>query len=89
MALGISKAKKRRRGLDGIDTIDKACRFYFDTHSLEEAMFDFLHIPRLLVVNGDEDAMMKSGWKERGKDCFLGDKSAKVGSRIARDCNEK
>ena len=89
MALGITKAKKRRRGFNEIDTIDKACRFYFDTHSLEEAIFNFLNIPRLLVVNCDEDTMMKSGWKERGKDCFLGDKSAKVGSRIARDCNEK
>lgn len=44
-------------------------------------------IPRFVALNGDEKTVTKSGWKylryKPGKDHELGDRSVRLGSRIA------
>ncbi|KAL7533401.1 hypothetical protein ACHAXR_005203 [Thalassiosira sp. AJA248-18] len=75
-------AKTHKYDLDEFKTIEKACRHFFDASTLEEAIFDCVGIPRILILNGDEKNMWNSGWKYKGR-CFLGDQSVRVGKRIA------
>ena len=76
-------AKKPRRELDGFLTIEEACRHYFDAKTLDEAIYDMIGIPRLLILNGDvmRDA---SGWTYCSlNEAVLGDKTVQLGSRFA------
>ena len=51
---------------------------------LEEAIWDVVGIPRLLILNGDMSTMQKSGWAYcRGNDLVLGDEAVKMGRRVA------
>lgn len=76
-------SKRRRCDLDSFLTVEDACRHYFDAQSLEEAFWDHVGVPRITILNGDNKlAMKKTGWKNcKNKD--LGDKSVKLGSRVA------
>jgi len=77
-------SKRRRCDLDSFLTVEDACRHYFDAQSLEEAFWDHVGVPRITILNGDNDklTMKKTGWKNcKNKD--LGDKSVKLGSRVA------
>ena len=76
-------AKKPRRELDGFLTIEEACRHYFDAKTLDEAIYDMIGIPRLLILNGDvmRDA---SVWTYCSlNEAVLGDKTVQLGSRFA------
>jgi len=74
--------KRHRCGLDEFSTVYEACRHYYDTSSLEVAIWDLVGIPRLIVLNGNRETMQKSGWEYcRGSECVLGDKS------VEKDCS--
>lgn len=47
-----------------------------------EAILDCIGIPRLLILKGDKKRRWSSGWKYKSRS-FLGDKSVRMGSRIA------
>lgn len=68
--------------LEAFGTVEDACRHFFDTSNLEDAMLDCCRVPRLEILNGVESKMWASGWKYRGID-ILGDKSVQKGSLIA------
>lgn len=72
----------KKPDLHDFDTVEEACKQLFDTSTLAEAILDCVGIPRLVVLNGDEKTMWKSGWKYIGE-CPLGDRSVQMGSRIA------
>jgi len=74
--------KRRRCDLDSFLTAEDACRHYFDTKSLEEAVWDHVGVPRIIILNGNMEIMQKAGWKYY-KGGIRGDKSVKLGSRIA------
>jgi len=78
-----SIAKRRRCELDDFLTITEACRHFFDTLTIEEAIWDLVGIPRLIVLNGNEDKLKKAGWKYCKVKSVLGDKTAQLGSRVA------
>ena len=76
-------AKRPKYELDRFVTAEEACRFFFDTATIEEAIWDLVGIPRLLILNSDRWTMEVSPWKIcNGRDA-LGDKSVKMGSRVA------
>mmetsp|Transcript_23191 Transcript_23191/g.50203 ORF Transcript_23191/g.50203 Transcript_23191/m.50203 type:complete len:800 (-) Transcript_23191:1350-3749(-) len=77
------KSKRRRCEMDGFLTVEEACRHYFHSASLEEAIFDLVGVPRLIVLNGDLEKMQKAGWKCCKVKSVLGDKSVQLGSRVA------
>ena len=79
---GYSAKKRQRCDLDGFLTLEEACQHFFDTLTFEEAIWDLVGIPRLVVLNGDEEKMLQFGWK-RCFDAVLGEKSVQLGSRVA------
>eukprot|EP00571_Detonula_confervacea_P002555 CAMPEP_0172319624 /NCGR_PEP_ID=MMETSP1058-20130122/38156_1 /TAXON_ID=83371 /ORGANISM="Detonula confervacea, Strain CCMP 353" /LENGTH=675 /DNA_ID=CAMNT_0013034707 /DNA_START=540 /DNA_END=2567 /DNA_ORIENTATION=- len=78
-----SIAKRRRCELDNFLTVEEACRHFFDTSTIEEAIWDWVGIPRLIVLNGDEKKMNKSGWKHCKVKSVLGDETVQLGNRVA------
>ena len=78
-----SITKRRRCELDNFLTITEVCRHFFDTLTIEEAIWDLVGIPRLIVFNGNEDKMKKAGWKYCKVKSVLGDKTVQLGSRVA------
>jgi len=81
---GGSIFKRRRYELDEFLTVEEACRHFFDAGSLEEAIWDLVGIPRVVILNGNKEKMQGSGsWKYCGVKSVLGDKSVQLGSRVA------
>ena len=68
--------------LHDFDTVGEACKHFFHTSTLAEAILDCVGIPRLVILNGDEKTMWQSGWTYKAK-CSLGDESVQMGSRVA------
>ena len=76
-----SITKKRRCELDGFLTLEEACRHYFDCKSLEEAIWDLVGIPRVVVLDhcehlyrrrssvgkSHEGKLKQAGWKYCGQ----------------------
>ncbi|KAL9179444.1 hypothetical protein ACHAXT_008734 [Thalassiosira profunda] len=54
-----------------------------DTIQELQKTFDGVGIPRLLILNGSEKNMWKSGWKWVGDNPSLGDEAVQIGSRVA------
>ena len=77
-----SSPKRRRCELDHFTTMEEACRYYFDTRSLEEAIWDHVGVPRIVVLNGNIEKMQEAGWTCKDTSS-LGDETAKLGSRVA------
>ena len=44
---------------------------------------DVVGIPRLIVLNGNEERMVAAGWKYCNSKSLLGDNSVQLGSRVA------
>lgn len=80
-------AKGECYSLDDFDTIEEACRHFFDASNLEDAMLDCCRVPRLEILNGAESKMWASDWKYKGVG-VLGDKSVQRGSLIALAVDE-
>ena len=92
-----SITKKRRCELDGFLTLEEACRHYFDCKTLEEAIWDLVGIPRVVVLDhcehlyrrrslvgkSHEGKLKQAGWKYCGLKAVLGDKSVQLGRRVA------
>ncbi|KAL9189669.1 hypothetical protein ACHAXT_009344 [Thalassiosira profunda] len=78
-----SIAKRPRYELDEFASTEEACRHFFDSSSIEEAIWDFLGIPRVVIMDADEEKMRNAGWQCRGSKSTLGEKSVMVGSRVA------
>jgi hypothetical protein len=76
-------SKKRRCDLDSFLTVEDACRHYFDTRSLEEAVWDHVGVPRIIILNGNKERMQTAGWKYSKDKSILGDESVKLGNRVA------
>lgn len=58
---------KGGKRLKDFDTVEEACQHFFRASTLEEAIFDCVGIPRLLILNGNEKSLWKSGcWKYVG-----------------------
>lgn len=76
-------SKRPRCDLDSFHSLSDACRHFFDTASLEEAIWDFVGVPRIVVLNGTREKMQKAGWKYCQVKSVLGDKAVKIGSRVA------
>jgi len=74
--------KRRRCDIDSFLTAEDACRHYFDTRSLEEAVWDAAGVPRIIILNGNRDRMQKAGWRSI-KGGIRGDEGLRLGSRIA------
>ena len=77
-----SNPKRRRCDIDSFLTAEDACRHYFDTRSLEEAVWDAAGVPRIIILNGNRERMQKAGWKNI-KGGIRGDEGLRLGSRIA------
>ena len=77
-----SSPKRRRCELDHFTTMEEACRYYFDTRSLEEAIWDHVGVPRIVVLNGNIEKMQEAGWTCKDTSS-LGDETVKLGSRVA------
>ena len=80
-------AKGECYSLDDFDTIEEACRHFFDASNLEDAMLDCCRVPRLEIPNGTESKMWASDWKYKGVG-VLGNKSVQRGSLIALAVDE-
>jgi len=76
-------AKRLRLELDEFLTVEEACRHFFDTRSLEEAIWDLFGIPRIVILNGNREKMEQAGWISCGINSDLGDKSVQLGHRVA------
>jgi len=77
-----SNPKRRRCDIDSFITVEDACRHYFDTKSLEEAIWDAAGVPRIIILNGNKERMQKAGWKNY-KGGIRGDMAVKLGCRVA------
>ena len=77
-----SNPKRRRCDIDSFLTAEDACRHYFNTRSLEEAVWDAAGVPRIIILNGNRERMQKAGWKSI-KGGIQGDEGLRLGSRIA------
>jgi len=75
--------KKSRHNIDGFLTVEEASCHFFDTSTLEEAIWDLARVPRLIVLYRDREMMAKVGWTYCGMKSVLGDKSVQLGSRVA------
>lgn len=77
-----SSPKRRRCDIDSFITVEDACRHYFDTRTLEEAVWDAAGVPRIIILNGNRERMQKAGWRNI-KGGIRGDEGLRLGSRIA------
>jgi len=78
-----SMSKRQRCDLDSFLSVEDACRHYFDTRSLEEAVWDHVGVPRIIILNGNLERMKKAGWKYSKDKSILGDNAVTLGSRVA------
>jgi len=78
-----SMSKRQRCDLDSFLNVEDACRHYFDTRSLEEAVWDHVGVPRIIILNGNRERMQKAGWKYSKDRSILGDNAVTLGNRIA------
>ena len=78
-----SNLKRRRCDLDSFLNIEDACRHYFDTRSLEEAIWDHVGVPRIIELSRHDKCLGGlMGWKYCDHKVVLGDEAVKVGSRV-------
>ena len=78
-----SNPKRRRCDLDSFLTVEDACRHYFDTRSLEEAIWDHVGVPSIIVLSLHENCLGGlMDWKNCSSKVVLGDEAVKVGSRV-------
>ena len=76
-------SKKQKTELDCFTTVEDACKHYFDASCLEEAIWDYLGVPRIIVLDGSQEKMHKLGWiRCRVKTTKLGDSSVRLGYRV-------
>ncbi|KAL9190579.1 hypothetical protein ACHAXT_000285 [Thalassiosira profunda] len=81
-------SKRAKPELDGFDSAADACRHFFDTRSLEEAVWDVLGIPRLMALDVSQEDMATAGWTRCGvKAASLGDKAVQLGQRVVHLCS--
>ena len=79
--------KKARLDLHTFDTVETACLHFFDSNSVEEAMWDLAGVPRV-VLDRPMQKIMQSPWRNYVGPRPKGNKTVKLGSRVAFHYND-
>ena len=77
-----SMSKRSRSELGSLLTVNDACKYYFNTATLEEAIWDFVGVPRLIAIGCSVKKIKKLGWEHQKVTAVLGDDSVQLGKRV-------